>query len=102
MKDVADDLGVDRSTIARWRIQEDFRALTRKHREALLPDSPSAEATLTQALSATTRAGYPDWPRESQRPRPCSQPLSLTQAREQAARIERIYLAKRTEPRPTE
>lgn len=61
MKAIAADLGVERHTVSRWGRRDDFKALVREHREALMPETPSAEHVLTQALSAVKENGHPDW-----------------------------------------
>ncbi len=60
--DVASECGVSEKTIQRWRQREDFAAIVKEKRDALLSRIPNAKATLEAALSATTAKGEPDWP----------------------------------------
>lgn len=57
----AAEAGVAPTTVSRWRRDEDFEALVRRSREALLDDRPTVRSTLEAALLATRRDGSPDW-----------------------------------------
>lgn len=59
---VASEVEVSAKTIQRWKGREDFAAIVKEKRDALLSDLPNAKATLEAALSATTKSGEPDWP----------------------------------------
>lgn len=61
-KDVAFEVGVSEKTVQRWRQRDDFAAIVKEKRDALLSKIPSAKATLEAALHATTEKGEPDWP----------------------------------------
>ena len=93
VKQVAESIGVDRSTLSRWRLNPAFRDLTRKHREQLMPESPTAEATLLAGLSACTPKGDPDWPSRIASAKAILSSPVTDASREQASRIERVYLA---------
>ena len=57
----AAEAGVAPRTVSRWRRDEDFEALVRRSREALLDSAPTVRSTLEAALLATRRDGSPDW-----------------------------------------
>jgi transcriptional regulator with XRE-family HTH domain len=57
----AAELGVDISTISRWRRDEQFRQLEQRAREEALDAKPSVRATLEAALTATKPNGTADW-----------------------------------------
>lgn len=60
---VADETGASERTISRWLNEiPAFAALVKERRDAVLGEVPNAKATLEAALSATTKAGDPDWP----------------------------------------
>jgi Helix-turn-helix of insertion element transposase len=59
--DTSSEVGVSEKTIQRWRQREDFAAIVKERRDALLSEIPNAKATLEAALSATTAKGEPDW-----------------------------------------
>jgi hypothetical protein len=60
-KRVAVEVGVSEKTIQRWRQRDDFAAIARERRDALLSEIPNAKATLEAALYATKDDGSPDW-----------------------------------------
>jgi hypothetical protein len=60
-KDVAFEIEVSEKTIQRWRQRDDFAAIVKEKRDALLSRIPNAKATLEAALYATTEKGEPDW-----------------------------------------
>jgi hypothetical protein len=60
-KDVAFEVGVSEKTIQRWKERDDFAAIVKERRDALLSRIPNAKATLEAALSATKADGSPDW-----------------------------------------
>lgn len=92
-KSAAEELGVAPKTIQRWRERDDFRALVRKQREGLMPETPTAEAVLTAALSATRKDGHPDWQNRIAAARAIlSTEIASPEARAQAERVTEIYL----------
>ena len=94
VKDVAADLSIDKSTLGRWKHIPEFTALIRHHREGLVPETATAEATLTAALSATRKDGTPAWEHRIAAAKALlSAPVTSDPAREQAARVERIFLS---------
>lgn len=58
---VAAEVEVSAKTIQRWKGREDFAAVVKERRDALLSSLPDATATLEAALSATKADGSPDW-----------------------------------------
>jgi hypothetical protein len=60
-KDVAFEVGCSEKTVQRWRQRDDFAAIVKEKRDALLSTIPNAKATLESALYATTEKGEPDW-----------------------------------------
>jgi len=62
IKKVAAEVGKSEKQIGRWKERDDFAALVKEKRDALLSKIPSAKATLESALYATTPKGEPDWP----------------------------------------
>jgi hypothetical protein len=60
-KDVAFEVGKSEKTIQRWKERDDFAAIVKEKRDALLSKIPNAKATLESALYATTEKGEPDW-----------------------------------------
>jgi putative insertion element HTH domain-containing protein len=58
---VAAEVEVSAKTVQRWKGREDFAALVKERRDALLSNLPNATATLEAALSATKGDGSPDW-----------------------------------------
>jgi hypothetical protein len=91
---IAASIGVHANTIARWKQREDFRDLVRRNREGLMPETPTAEAVLTAALSATRPDGSPDWQNRIAAAKAIlSTPVTSDEAQEQASRVERIYVS---------
>ena len=92
-KATAADVGVAPKTIQRWKVRDDFRALVRKQREGLMPETPTAEAVLTTALSATRKDGFPDWTTRIAAARAilCTE-VASPEAHAQAERVTEIYL----------
>ena len=60
-KDAAEEVGVSAKTLGRWAKRDDFRALVHQQRGDLVEETPTAEAVLAAALSATKTSGEPDW-----------------------------------------
>ena len=93
IKVIAEELTIDRSTLTRWQKLDGFRELVRTHREGLMPETVTAEATLTAALSATRKDGSPAWEHRIAAAKALlSTPIASDPAREQAARAERIFI----------
>ena len=94
LKDVAAEIPVDKSTLGRWKHIPEFADLIRHHREGLVPETATAEATLTAALSATRKDGTPAWEHRIAAAKALlSAPGASDESREKAGRIERIYIA---------
>lgn len=91
---VAAEIDVAPKTVQRWGARDDFRELVRTHREALLPESPTAEAVLTQALSAVRKDGLPDWTARINAARAIlATPVTDAEARAEAGRVTQIFIA---------
>ena len=91
--EIAEEIGCVERTIGRWSSREDFRAIVREHREALVPGTASATATLESALSATKSNGEPDWQnRVAAAKAILSSPIPDADAHAAAERVERIYI----------
>lgn len=93
-KAAAAELKVAPKTVMRWKQREDFRELMRRHRDALMPETITAEAVLTAALSATKRDGLPDWTARINAARAIlSTEVASPEAHEAANRVTQIFLA---------
>lgn len=89
----AAEIGVSPKSVQRWGAREDFQALVRKQREGLMPDTPTAEAVLVHALSATRKDGTPDWTSRIQAARAIlATPVTDADARAEANRVTEIFL----------
>jgi transcriptional regulator with XRE-family HTH domain len=88
---VAAELGVDLSTISRWRRDEQFRQLEQRAREQALDAKPSVRATLEAALTATKPGGSADWAIRVQAARTL---LGAPSEESNAPRIERVYVSR--------
>jgi hypothetical protein len=94
VQEVARELGINPRTVTRWSQRKGFADLARKHREALLPETPTLEAVLTEALSATKPGGEPDWAsRIAAAKAILGTPVSSPEAQAGARRLERVYIA---------
>jgi len=92
-KDVAAEIGVVPKTIQRLKQRDDFRALVRSHRDAIMPETITAEAVLTSALSATKKDGQPDWQTRVTAARAIlATPVTDAEARAEAERVTTIFL----------
>lgn len=101
---VAAEIGCSPKTIQRLGQREDFRELVRKQREGLLPDTPTAEATLVHALSATKPDGHPDFANRIAAARAIlATPVTDAEARAEAGRVTTIFIAPESDdPEPEE
>lgn len=92
-KVAAHELGVVPKSIQRWKQRDDFRALVRKQREGLMPETPTAEAVLVSALSATKPSGDPDWQNRIAAARAIlAAEIASPEARQAAERVTTVYL----------
>lgn len=57
----ASEIGVDRSTVSRWKSNPDFEEAVERARLGVVADNPGIRAMLTSALGAVTSDGSPDW-----------------------------------------